>query len=610
MKQDYNRFSEINQRLKHTAKDKTWRMSVVDALCAEGDRQLSNKAKLQENYDLYNSQVSPDLFNEVCGTLGFDQSVGVKFIEKFNILPGLISAFLEEELFRPFSLNVINNNSNVVNEIVAERDYKLRKYLNATKNKTLERISKTEALAVKYEESIKSKTPMSLSKYNANLADINKGLNEKYKVELDKEAYKESITNMLTLNEETISNIVKLLKQRLNIKHHKNNAYEDVLKVAMFFVEITPNRSNDFPKLQELNPLNVYYEQSEDVGFIQDRNWQGYVKRMPIASAATEYDFTKDELDLITRVNSTAAYGTNDIMHRRKGLGPNDWATKTKAGLFTNNTAVPLADGSLATLPNYSGMTTAVNGKGLHAGMEGRYDADSYCTVYTNYWISQRKVGIFRFINEHGELEEELVNEYFNKPKGANRETFIEDRDKHNLFAKKKTRYVWYDDEGSYFSLQWIWLPEVWQGTRINDQFYKRIQPVQHAYQSLKNPYTTKLPIYGSEFNDRNTYAQSLTDRVRPWYKTYLVMIAKWLKAVADDKGIITFLNTDMVSEKIGWKNTIGLLSTTSVVPYNTTSSKQGVAFNNTAKVAERIDASNSAAATYYMEQIENKERI
>jgi hypothetical protein len=143
-------FSQIDQRLPYSKKDKSWRKDVVDSLCAEGNRKTVDNAKLQENYDLYNSQLTPDMFRDICDTLSLDDTSGKKYIEKFNILHSVINAFVGEEIQRPFGLSVINNNKGVVNEVLRERDFKFRKYVESSRNMIIERIKSMAALDKKY----------------------------------------------------------------------------------------------------------------------------------------------------------------------------------------------------------------------------------------------------------------------------------------------------------------------------------------------------------------------------------------------------------------------------------------------------------------------------
>lgn len=589
-------FSQIDQRLPYKKKDKEWRKRVIDALCAEGNRVTSYNARLQDNYDLYNSQLNQAEFKELCDTLSLDTENGKKYVERFNVVFNIINAQLGEEIHRPFSFSVLNNNKDAVNDVIIERDMRMRRYIEAFRNKSIEKAF----MLTKLED---KKAGMSNVKYKNEIEAINNHLNEKYKFELDKAKFSESIKNILTVKEKTIEKLLRLIMQNLKVKYIKNKTFKDVLIADMMFVEIKPDKSSNMPYIRDLNVINVFYEESENVEYIQDRNYAGYIELMPYSDVINNYDLTDEEVKMLSNFTHGNVYGTDDEMFRKQGLGPHDWQTRTKAGHFSDNIPMRVGDEAM-TLPNYHGHSTYVHGKGLNADPTNGYDK-RYCTIYTCYWVSQRKVGFYTFQNEFGELETEVVSEEFPVPKKANRERFIPEESKKDVFAKKKIRHVWYCDNNKYHSIEWKWIPEIWQGTRINGNIYKNVQPVQHAYQSLLDPYKKKLPIYGRLFNNRNSYSQSLVDRLKPWYKLYLVIMSKLLKNITNDRGILTFLNIAMIDDEIGWENTLRLLEENGVVPYNPFNKTQGSSYHNTSKIAERIDATNAQSVQYYIQIIE-----
>lgn len=595
-------FSQINQRLPYKKKNKEWRKSVIDALCSEANRVTSFNYKLQENYDLYNSQLNQEDFRELCDALALDEDSGRKYVEKFNVIHNIVNAFLGEEINRPFGFSVVNNNKEAVNEIIREKEFRFRKYLEKAHEKAVEKAIKFNQLDAQYKQRAKTDKPMTNKNYKAEIDAINNYLDNKYKIELDPAKYNESIKNIMTTKEKSVEKLLKLLMRELKIKYIKNKTFQDVILVDREFVEIKPDKQGNLPTIRDLNTINVFYEESENIEYIQDRNYAGYVELVPYADVINNYDLTNDEIKLLNNFTHGNVYGTDDVMHRTSGLGPNDWETRTRAGHFTNNVPFGVGD-DVMTVPNYFGNTTYVYGKGLNADSVNGYDK-RYCTVYTCYFVSQRQVGFYTFQNEYGELETEIVSEDFPVPNDANKERYIPEKDKKNLFAEKKIRYVWYCEQDKFHSIEWKYIPEIWQGTRINGNIYKNIQPVQHAYQSLLDPYKKKLPIYGRIFNNRNAYSVSVVDRLKPWYKLYLIIMSKLLKNITNDRGILTFVNISMVDDEIGWENTLRLLEENNLVPYNPFNKSQGTQFN-TAKIAERLDATNSGSSQYYIQLLE-----
>jgi hypothetical protein len=81
--------------------------------------------------------------------------------------------------------------------------------------------------------------------------------------------------------------------------------------------------------------------------------------------------------------------------------------------------------------------------------------------------------------------------------------------------------------------------------------------------------------------------------------------MSKLLKNITNDRGVLTFINISMVDDEIGWENTIKLLEENGLVPYNPFNKTQGTNYSNTAKIAERLDATNSGSSQYYIQMLE-----
>jgi hypothetical protein len=230
-----------------------------------------------------------------------------------------------------------------------------------------------------------------------------------------------------------------------------------------------------------------------------------------------------------------------------------------------------------------------------------RRNSSEYADVYTCYWKSQRRIGRYEFVNEYGELDETFVDEDFVIPKNAKKESF-----KASINGQSKTKFVWYDEQGDKrYSLEWIWVPEVWKGIRIGSDIYVDVGPLQHAYQSLLNPYQVKLPIYGYIYNNRNAFCVSVMDRMKPWQKLYYVLMARLLKLITQDRGVLTFLNILMIDKNLGLEKTLQLAEDQGIIAYNPLAHAKGagqnVAMLNTMKVAEKIDATNSNVIQHYI---------
>ena len=79
--------------------------------------------------------------------------------------------------------------------------------------------------------------------------------------------------------------------------------------------------------------------------------------------------------------------------------------------------------------------------------------------------------------------------------------------------------------------------------------------------------------------------------------------MAKVLKLISQDKGVLTFLNVLMVDNELGVKKTLELAEDHNLIPFNPLAyAKGGQLINNTLKVAERIDTTNSTTIQHYVQ--------
>jgi hypothetical protein len=130
-------------------------------------------------------------------------------------------------------------------------------------------------------------------------------------------------------------------------------------------------------------------------------------------------------------------------------------------------------------------------------------------------WKSKKKVGTLYVQNpETGEVEEELVDEFYKPQKGE----FIE----------------------------WFWINEYWSGKKIGDLFFD-IHPNRDQYRSMDNMSVCKSGYVGTVYNCQNSQSVSLMDRIKPWiyffikimYRTELLMAANYGKIAKIDLAMI-----------------------------------------------------------------------
>ena len=144
--------------------------------------------------------------------------------------------------------------------------------------------------------------------------------------------------------------------------------------------------------------------------------------------------------------------------------------------------------------------------------------------VVNVYWKSRKKIGFLRYEDpDTGEIEEVEVKEGFKLPKE-------------------------FKEAGA--ELQWEWINEVWEGTRIDGNLYIKTEPVENQRTSMDNPSKCKLPINGRKYSDLNSRNISLVSLGIPYQLNYNIYKYRLELSIAKSKDIIAQFDINMIPKK------------------------------------------------------------
>jgi len=144
--------------------------------------------------------------------------------------------------------------------------------------------------------------------------------------------------------------------------------------------------------------------------------------------------------------------------------------------------------------------------------------------VVTVYWKSRKRIGFLEYMDpETGTMEEMEVDETFRLPKEMK-----------DMGAK----------------VTYLWVNEVWEGTRIDGRFYININPVANQRISIDNASTCKLPINGRKYSDINSDNISLVSLGIPYQLNYNIFKYRMELAIARSKDIISQFDINMIPKK------------------------------------------------------------
>tara|TARA_R110000824_G_scaffold298764_1_gene486928 strand:- start:1300 stop:3705 length:2406 start_codon:yes stop_codon:yes gene_type:complete len=150
------------------------------------------------------------------------------------------------------------------------------------------------------------------------------------------------------------------------------------------------------------------------------------------------------------------------------------------------------------------------------------YDQDGNIRVTKVVWKSMRKIGKLSYIDELGTPQETIVPEGYKIDEEANE------------------------------SIEWIWVNEYWEGTKIGGDIYINIRPRKNQFRHLDNLSICSSGYVGTIYNANNSQSVSLMDRLVPWIYLYITMWYRLELSIAANQGKIALIDLSLVPD--GWE--------------------------------------------------------
>jgi len=155
------------------------------------------------------------------------------------------------------------------------------------------------------------------------------------------------------------------------------------------------------------------------------------------------------------------------------------------------------------------------------SGADSNMNRNRLIEVITVYWKSRKRIGFMTYVNpETGTPETVSIQDGFRVTPELK-----------ELGAK----------------VEWEWVNEVWEGTRIDGRFYIRVNPVANQRASLDNPSLCKLPINGRKYSDINSQNVSIVSLGIPYQLNYNIYKYRLELAIARSKDIIAQFDINMI---------------------------------------------------------------
>lgn len=158
------------------------------------------------------------------------------------------------------------------------------------------------------------------------------------------------------------------------------------------------------------------------------------------------------------------------------------------------------------------------------AGADDNIYRNRLVEVVTVYWKSRKRIGFVEYIDpQTGTLEQFEVEDGYRMPS---------------------------DIKANGGKINWEWVNEVWEGTKIDGRFYVNMVPIANQRTSLDNPSICKLPINGRKYSDINSNNISLVQLGIPYQLNYNIFKYRMELSIARSKDIISQFDINMIPKK------------------------------------------------------------
>ncbi len=489
-----------------------WSRECMDSLEAIGRMQFFNNLKLKENYEIIQGRFILEHYLQQEDYFDISSAISQefqlpKYLKHYDITSKAVNLLVGEYLKRPDIFRVIASDEATTNERIRLKTELVQSYMQGQvhqeiTNKLIQmgidpdkQDFKSQDEADEYKKEIEQKyqemTPEAIEKYM------------KYDFRTSAESWGEAV---LTND-----------KERFNTRELEKTEFTDMLVAARCFRHfyLVPTGYS----MEYWNPLNTFLHMSPEVPNAEDGNWIGRTFYMAKAQVLDRLGWRMKEeqqLALYPAYDKKNPKDTGYSSMFQTNIYPFQNYDQFKGISDAMGAAVgwnPLDRNSVSSVPLMNEYDVSGIGN-AYAFMQ-----NDLVQLTEAYWRSQRRVGHLLVTNqETGKVDVHMVDETFD-PK---------------LFNIKEVPSS-YKEHTEPDSICWVWVNQIWQGIKINENhvaqtldtqqgrrgLYIDIRPCDFQFKGDVNPFNPKLPVCGGIFNNRNGRSMAVVDLIKPYQVLY-----------------------------------------------------------------------------------------
>jgi hypothetical protein len=563
------------QMLPRENKDKAWKHQNMDWWEHIGVAQLKEKYKrLYKNYNLASGVIDktdyiPDSSNQ------YGEMISILTAE--NETP-------YEIRFYPLAPNILNvltgefskRNNNVV--VKAIDQYAINEMLDRKKGMVTDYViaKAKQALALKLSQNgVELDSEEAQAQFQAipNLPQIQEFFNKSYR----------------SIAEQWATHELAVAEEKYRLYELETYAFKDKLISGEEFWHV--RLLEDDYEVELWSPINTFYHRSPSIPYVSDCNYVGRIHLLSIADVIDRFGHKMTESELKSLQEMTGSRANHGKAMSADAM-PVDFYNPSKSkdeqiqSVYWNQAVAmkTLTEGPIDK-PMFQWL----------AEDDGAFTND-FLIVTEVYWKSQKRMGNLKEIREDGSVYEDIVSEDFvvtEPPKYDT--TVIREKTADNLI------------EGQH--IDWFWVNEVWQGTKIglsfvnswagmSDNFepiYLDVKPLPFQFKSDSSLYNAKLPVEGFLGYHRNVKRTSLIDNIKAFQVGYNMVNNQIFDMLVDEIGNVIMIDQNMIPRnsmdgswgKHNFKKAYQVMKNFGMLPVDTsiTSTEVPINFNQTSVV-------------------------
>lgn len=536
---------KISQKQKE-ANDAEWGRKIANALIPNftGKSTFIDEYKTDiSNYRLMNNILDQNEFEAYCNPMGIDVGQYGEEVMAYNKIPNKVNVLRGEELARKEKFIPILLNERAI----YHKDEERRQAYQSIIDKSIE----TAFLKAQ------------LMNENRSPEEVEQVLNE-----ITQSITPEDLEEGKFLSELEIlaSNIMEYCYYEQDYYTKKNEAFYHGLVSGKEFTYV--GIKNNRPHIELLNPINIFYQKSPEVKYIQHGDWAGRRYLMTFASIMDTWGdrLTEEQLEKL-RVPFQNTFSTS---MKDGGPGrPTLHEQEVRAGLY--DTKGHVAD--------YVGQYGTTN-----VSRASYYNELVWVTHIE--WRSLRKLGFITSLNEYGQEVTDIVDENFPIPENAIRVKYI------NEYGDDDYKWEWLDELERPIQLTYSWINRIWEATRIGSDVYIDVREKPNQPLNIDNPKEiTPLGYHGIIYNNTNAKSISPVSRMKPFQFILFIVMHQFVKLLSRNFGKLLNYDLAQIPSKLARD---GFTAMEMVLYYQ----RQGINFYNSEETSEGTQSMTTRGGT------------